>query len=68
MLSPAAQAMNHVVNRYPIGSKVKVYYDPAKPSSSVLESGSPAGFVVFLAIMSIAALIGAIICAFAAAS
>ncbi len=28
-------------DRYPVGAKVTVYYDPEKPQSAVLEPGNP---------------------------
>lgn len=36
-----------VVNRYPAGAQVMVYYDPQNPSSAVLERGTP-GYIKWL--------------------
>ena len=35
------------MDRYPVGAKVPVHYDPADPARSYLESGTPAGAVFF---------------------
>jgi hypothetical protein len=36
-----------VVNRYPAGAQVMVYYDPNNPSDAVLERGMP-GYIKWL--------------------
>ena len=36
------------VERYPAGSMVQVFYDPAKPTSAVLERGTGGAFVLLI--------------------
>jgi len=38
-----------LVHRYPTSAKVQVYYDPSKPSRSVLEPGAQLGSTLFYA-------------------
>jgi hypothetical protein len=41
------KAAEEVVNRYPEGSTVMVYYDPQKPQQAVLERRTGSGFIQF---------------------
>lgn len=43
-------AAQSIVNNYFIGRDVTVYYDPNSPSSSVLETGSDSGILMFLGV------------------
>lgn len=36
-----------VVERYPVGAQVMVYYDPSNPSDAILERGMP-GYIKWL--------------------
>lgn len=48
-----------IVNRYPVGAQIRVFYDPAKPQSAVLEPGT-AGLRV-LPIFAVIAFVAAIV-------
>lgn len=39
-----------IVNRYPDGKKIQVFYNPSDPDNSVLEPGIPISIYVFIAI------------------
>ena len=47
-----------IVARYPEGRSVKVYYDPANPEKSVLETGFTAGLLLPLGLGTVFTLVG----------
>ncbi len=53
--------VEQTIARYPVGNKVSVYYNPAKPGEAVLETGAPEGvwrtMAIFIAVL-IALLLG----------
>ena len=58
------KAADDTVARYPVGSAVKVHYNPENPSEAVLEPAQTAGLRVLLFIAIIFALVGSALLAF----
>ena len=56
---PRSVGARKCVARYPAGSTVQVFYDPAKPGSAVLERGGGGGASVLLIVGGVFAIIGA---------
>lgn len=51
---------NELINKYPEGQEIEVYYNPSKPKMSVLEPGRKDGLltsIIFLAILFIAGIV-----------
>lgn len=57
-MSSSTDYAQRILDRYPVGKKVSVYYDPANPSEAVLETGIHGGTWVLLAVGTIFMLAG----------
>lgn len=58
-VSIGGRSARSIVVQYPLGADVQVYYDPAKPSSAVLEPGGSG--LTFLLIVGIAVAVGGVV-------
>jgi len=56
-----------VVNRYPAGAQVMVFYNPQNPSEAVLETKAPAQWVLWLVLVIVNVMLGGMARMFASA-
>jgi len=56
--SSNSKAIREIVNRYPVGAEVDVYYDPAKPSQCTLEQKAAGSVAFFLIIGTLFLILG----------